>query len=394
MAHQIGLQLNHRKSESICVDDTTRSSILSLFPSLTNTPPEVATLLGSPIGGIDSIDGVIRDKVDDLRTLGERLILLQAHDALCLLKNAMPFSLPKLLYTIRSAPCFQSDFLEDFDNLQRSLLESICNINLVDSAWLQASLPATSGGLGVRSAVMLAPSAYLASAAGCAHLYQGLLPERLHSQDAAIRGHALKAWSAMLASEADPPTGAEAILQRNWDGPVVKSHFNSLLSSADPKGKTRLLACQQKESGDWLSAPPTSALGLCMVNDTIRVVVGLRLGAQLCATHSLAVGEVKAGFHAMQDLTTLSTGHSQLPTSQQLWSLEVSAVWMGSDLTALPSSPGQRGEPWSGMSRAGTLLRPPTYACLHLGLGRLLITLLKGRGHCTRSYLSHTSSNQ
>ena len=66
----------------------------------------------------------------------------------------------------------------------------------------------------------------------------------------------------------------------------------------------------------------------------------------------------------MQHLTTLSTGHSQLPTSQQLWSLEVSAVWMGSDLTALPSSPGQRGKPWSGMSRAGTLLRPATYACM------------------------------
>ena len=90
----------------------------------------------------------------------------------------------------------------------------------------------------------------------------------------------------MLASEADPPTGAEAILQRNWDGPVVKSHFNSLLSSADPKGKTRLLACQQKESSAWLSAPPTSALGLRMVNDTIRVAVGRHLGAQLCATHS------------------------------------------------------------------------------------------------------------
>ena len=91
MAHQIGLQLNHIKSESICVDDTTRSSILSLFPSLTDTPPEVATLLGSPIGGIESIDGVIRDKVDDLRTLGERLIPLQAHDALCLFTMHLVF---------------------------------------------------------------------------------------------------------------------------------------------------------------------------------------------------------------------------------------------------------------------------------------------------------------
>ena len=66
---------------------------------------------------------------------------------------------------------------------------------------------------------------------------------------------------------------------RNWDGPIVKGHFNSLLSAADTRGKAHLLAGQQKEAGAWLSAPPTSSLGLCMENSTIQVAVGLSLGA-------------------------------------------------------------------------------------------------------------------
>ena len=94
-----------------------------------------------------------------------QLHLLHSHDALCLLRNA--FSLSKVLYVLGTAPYFRSSLLAVFDNLQRSLLESICNINLSDSAWTQASLPTNLGGLGIRSLAKLAPSASLASAAGC-----------------------------------------------------------------------------------------------------------------------------------------------------------------------------------------------------------------------------------
>ena len=176
------LQLNHSKSESICVDDATRDAILLQFPSLCDTPPVKATLLGSPIGGIEATEMVLQKKNADLEVLGERLTELQAHDPMCLLKNA--FSLPKLLYIVRTAPCFKSTMLSDFDRLQRSLLESLCNIHLTDYNWLQASLPALCGGLGIRSAVTLALSAFLASAAGCASLSRAILPNRLddHSE--------------------------------------------------------------------------------------------------------------------------------------------------------------------------------------------------------------------
>ena len=210
LAPNFGLKLNCSKSELICVEDATRDSILSHFPSLRVTPPERTTLLGSPIGGIEAIEIILQQKMTKLEKFGERLKVLQAlDDALCLLRNA--FSLPKLLYTIRTAPCYQFILLSSFDSLQRSLLESICNIHLTDSGWLQASLTATFVGLGVRSAVMLAPSAFLASAAGCTSLSQVILLERLHNQDNNIYTEAMLAWSSASPVAVVPPNGSDAM---------------------------------------------------------------------------------------------------------------------------------------------------------------------------------------
>ena len=98
--------------------------------------------------------------------MGEHLPLLEAHDSLCLLWSA--FAIPKLLFILRTASCFLSPSLDCFDGLQRSLIESIYNIQLSDVSWLQASLPIHSGGLGIRSTAILALSGYLGSDAGSA----------------------------------------------------------------------------------------------------------------------------------------------------------------------------------------------------------------------------------
>ena len=64
---------------------------------------------------------------------------------------------------------------QEFDHLQRSVLNDIANIDLVNnnSTWAQASLPVWSGGLGIRSAVQLAPSTFLASVAGSSEETRG-----------------------------------------------------------------------------------------------------------------------------------------------------------------------------------------------------------------------------
>ena len=60
---------------------------------------------GSPIGNsVEGIDDTISAKISALAEIGVRLRLLHVHDAFSLLKNA--FTLPKMLYTLRTAPCF------------------------------------------------------------------------------------------------------------------------------------------------------------------------------------------------------------------------------------------------------------------------------------------------
>ena len=49
--------------------------------------------------------------------------------------------------------------------------------------------------------------------------------------------------------------------------------------------RARLLAVAAPESGAWLRALPVSALGLRMDDDTVRIAVGLRLGAPTCGPH-------------------------------------------------------------------------------------------------------------
>ena len=129
-----------------------------------------AQLLGSPLGDVASISAVLADKVEALRRLGERLRFLSANDALVLLRNC--FAIPKLLYVLRTSPCFRSTTLQTYDDCLRGILGSVTNVHLgpSSSAWSQATLPVKLGGLGVCSAVEVAPSAFLASALSSSEL--------------------------------------------------------------------------------------------------------------------------------------------------------------------------------------------------------------------------------
>lgn len=134
-----------------------------------------ATLLGAPIGDVVCIDQAIGCKIEFLKTMGFRLCHFKKHDALLLLRHAL--AIPKVLYLLRSSPCFLSPRLQEFDSLLLSTHSLVLNVDLSrESAWLQATLPVSHGEFGVRSASMFAPSAYHASAAGCRDLITRLLP--------------------------------------------------------------------------------------------------------------------------------------------------------------------------------------------------------------------------
>ena len=201
--------------------------MLNAAQDLRIVSPDQATLLGSPIGSIKSINSAIRTKVNALKIMGSRLHHLHAHDAFCLLHHA--YSNPKMLYILRSSPCFLSPQLEEFE---RSILSDIANINLVDndSVWTQASLPVWYGGLGIRSAVQLAPSAFLASAAGSSDLIHEILPPRLLETPYSASIDALTVWSQ---GHTEPPQPALACCrQKAWNNPQVRATYENLLDTA------------------------------------------------------------------------------------------------------------------------------------------------------------------
>ena len=72
------------------------------------------------------------------------------------------------------SPCSGHAALAKFDVLLKECVSTIANTDFTDIQWIQASLPVRNGGLGVRRVSSLAPSAFLASAAGT-HDFQELI---------------------------------------------------------------------------------------------------------------------------------------------------------------------------------------------------------------------------
>ena len=279
----LGLQLNELKSEVICYDSATKDSILPFIPGAQVTDPASASLLGSPIGDTSSLSDAISGKTQLLRTMGDRLQHISAHDALLLLRNS--FAISKLLYLLKSSPSFLSPNVKDYDDVLRSVVGTIANTCLDDIAWQQASLPVRAGGLGIRSAVQLAPSAFLSSAAASSDFVHHILPPRFGSRELLHIGSALASWS--LDHNHPPPVAPASHRQKVWDTAKVSAMADALLENApDALSRARLMAASAKESGAWLNALPISSLGLRMDDNTVRISLGLRLGTSLCRPHT------------------------------------------------------------------------------------------------------------
>ena len=166
-------------------------------------------------------------------------------------------------------------------------MSSVTNIHFTadDPAWTQATLPVRFGGLGIRSAVQVAPSAFLASAAASLSLIKTIVPAHLQSLPVPHKDLALTMWS--QGHENPPPSGTAARVQKSWHMCKVVKTAESLLENApDDMARAWLLAVSTKESGAWLHALPISSVGLRMDDNTVRVAVGLRLGSTLCCPHT------------------------------------------------------------------------------------------------------------
>lgn len=295
---QLGLQVNESKCE-ITANDLDIIRAYPIFRHFQSIPINDFTLLGTPVMSGEAVDRVLHTKTKNLKTAISRLANIPRHDALCLLKNSI--AIPKLLYTLRTASCFDSAALTEFDRILREGLEQILNIHMSDVQWDQATLPVQRGGLGIRSAVALAHSAFLASAAATVLLQDSILaPTKNRIGRDRTLDDAEGKW--MEQSGQSAPLADHNLRQYSWDNKVCDAIVDRILAtSSTATDQARLRAASAEHAGDWLNAPPISSIGLKLSDEAVRVAVGYRLGTSICHPHICPCGAVvdAKGLHAL-----------------------------------------------------------------------------------------------
>jgi len=137
---------------------------------------------------------------------------------------------------------------------------------------------------------MLAPSAFLVSAASTFQLQQSILPDSISS----LEDGSLESIEALWASQPNSakPAAEDQHIQKAWDGLVAANHRPLLLARAVSDVDTaRLLAASSPHSGDWIYAPPITAVGLRLSDEAIRVAVAHRLGCKACEPDTSVCGK-------------------------------------------------------------------------------------------------------
>ena len=105
----------------------------------------------------------------------------------------------------------------EYDNTLWSIMGEVTNTAVVsdDRAWKQASLPVKLGGLGVHSAVEVAPSAYLTSLHATSALVEAILPVTFTFSKPSLLDEVVSRWS--KGNDFQPSVGVCAIKQKFWD---------------------------------------------------------------------------------------------------------------------------------------------------------------------------------
>ena len=120
--------------------------------------------LGAPLGDEAFMRDAVADRVRKAGAVMDKLVSLKdPHCEFVLLRSC--FSLPKVSYSLRTTPPTPAllDMWQIFDDHVRSTLSRILGSNLDDTSWLQATLPTSKCGLGLRIASSHASSAFLSS---------------------------------------------------------------------------------------------------------------------------------------------------------------------------------------------------------------------------------------
>lgn len=281
----VGLNLNDSKSQIICSPSAKIPQELLSFKRIN---PEDASLLGVPLSVDSALSQVLQSRIEWFKVISSRLAFLHSQDALLILRHS--FSTPKIQHVLRGIFCGDHHLLPELDLMLKTSLSQIINIQLNDDAWVQASLPINSGGLGIRSAVDLSASAFLASFQGSKEVISRILANVDAILPDPLEARALNFWSNQSGIIVSTMQHVSSKM-KSWDEPVITAKFESLFSSAsDDYNIATLRAVSAAHAGDWLKVIPSAALGLKLDNESFRIAVGFRLGSRICSSFLCACG--------------------------------------------------------------------------------------------------------
>ena len=171
----ISLEVNPTKPEVSNVSSDNFQSVLLTLPGFTVTEREDLGILGAPID-IDGCQTGVPKAVERLSTVSSRLESIDAHPAFFLFRNYV--SMPRLLFKLRSSPCYrlhaeQTQFYETL----RLAASIVCNVKLDDTGWQLLTLSDAHCGLGLSSALNVSFPAYASSLSAARQLVGQILQD-------------------------------------------------------------------------------------------------------------------------------------------------------------------------------------------------------------------------
>ena len=189
-------------------------------------------------------------------------------------------SLCKINYLLRTIP---PDLITTSYNLfdcgLHQSLESIIHSSLVDTSMLQASLPISLGGLGLRRASSSAPAAYIGSLNSSKDLVLHLLrgDRDIGNDDVSVSNSSLREELQSLYPNVDIKLASQKSLQYAID----TESLDNLKASVPLRDKAQLNTIGTPETGAWLRAVPNPNLGFTMSRQEFTLSLSMWLGRHI-----------------------------------------------------------------------------------------------------------------
>ena len=247
---------------------------LDMFPlRMKKSDKPSLEILGIPIGDQEFCSSFIskkHTKAKILLSLLEEVGIVDPQVALILLRLCGAFC--KLVHLARATPSTLTSkvFALIDDDIRMTFCRCI-GVDMSDTAWQQAQLSPSRGGLGFRSLSRHSSAAFISS----------LCSSGFGLQSSHHLSQAIETFNSLV-SPADA-VSVESLLtssvsQKYLSGKLDDRVFNMLLNSSSVADKARLLSVSSPHAASWLSVVPSENLGLHLDPPVFQVAIKWWLG--------------------------------------------------------------------------------------------------------------------